>query len=172
MRSIEFLEAAIAIQAERGAEYNKDQGERSALALATAFNAITGKDLTEAEVWLMLQLLKDVRQWADPERYHHDSALDGVSYASLKAEALYAAQPKHVPEPVPTMPVEQWQRGDRLRFTGTHRQHFSKGVEYSIVGVTQPGEHFAKIRVAGLREFIGEWSFSSALTEWQWASRP
>ena len=56
--------------------------------MATAFNAITGKSLTPAEVCLVLQIVKDVRQWSQ-DRLHEDSVLDGVSYASLKGEELY-----------------------------------------------------------------------------------
>ena len=60
---------------------------RSAAKTAKAFNAITGKDITESEVWLLLQLLKDVRQWSR-EDYHQDSAEDCIAYAALKAESL------------------------------------------------------------------------------------
>ena len=56
-------------------------------ATVTAFNAITGRDLSEAEGWLLLQLLKDVRQW-QRSSFHRDSAEDSVAYAALKAEAL------------------------------------------------------------------------------------
>lgn len=52
-----------------------------------AFNALTGRDLTEAEGWLLLQLLKDARQWSG-RRFHQDSAEDCIAYAALKAEAL------------------------------------------------------------------------------------
>lgn len=89
MKSTEFLQAAIDTQAERGKQYDSPEGERSMGRTVQAFNAITGRDLTEAEGWLLLQVLKDVRQWS-AEGYHHDSALDGVAYASLKAEALSA----------------------------------------------------------------------------------
>lgn len=88
MKATEFLQAAIDTQAERGKQYDSPEGERSMGRTVQAFNAITGRDLTEAEGWLLLQLLKDVRQWQNPDKYHHDSALDGVAYASLKAEAL------------------------------------------------------------------------------------
>ncbi|MDR6710887.1 hypothetical protein J2W83_000477 [Pseudomonas hunanensis] len=30
----------------------------------------------------------DVHQWQNPDKFHEDSALDGVAYSSLKAEAL------------------------------------------------------------------------------------
>lgn len=83
-----FLQSAINTLTQRGKDYDKPEGERSASAVAVAFNAITGRNLTEAEVWLVLQLVKDVRQWQNPDRYHADSALDCVAYAALKAEAL------------------------------------------------------------------------------------
>lgn len=72
---------------ERAATYDKPEGERSMAATVTAFNTITGHTLTEAEGWLLLQVLKDVRQWQRPG-YHADSAEDCVAYAALKAEAL------------------------------------------------------------------------------------
>lgn len=84
----EFLQSALNTLTQRGKDYDKPVGERSAAAVAVAFNAITGRNLTEAEVWLILQLVKDVRQWQNPGRYHADSALDCVAYAALKAEAL------------------------------------------------------------------------------------
>ena len=91
MRAADFLTASADIQAERGQQYDSPAGERSAGRIAAAFNAITGKDLTPAEVYLLLQVTKDVRQWTTAS-YHHDSALDCVSYAALKAEALAEEQ--------------------------------------------------------------------------------
>lgn len=86
--STHFLQAAIDVQAERGKQYDTPNGERSMGRTVQAFNAITGRDLTEAEGWLLLQVLKDVRQWQNPGKFHEDSALDCVAYSSLKAEAL------------------------------------------------------------------------------------
>lgn len=91
MKSTEFLQAAVDVQAERGKQYDSPEGERSMGRTVQAFNAITGRDLTEAEGWLLLQVLKDVRQWQNPGQFHLDSALDCVAYASLKGEALSAA---------------------------------------------------------------------------------
>ncbi|MGL4616494.1 MAG: DUF6378 domain-containing protein [Shewanella sp.] len=53
-----------------------------------AFSAITGKHITPSEVCLMLQIVKDVRQWSQ-DRLHEDSVVDGVNYAALKGEELY-----------------------------------------------------------------------------------
>ncbi len=81
-----LLTNAAMLLKERGETYDSGE-ERSATKVATAFNAITDKDITPAEVYLLLQILKDVRQWANGG-YHKDSAEDCISYAALKAEEL------------------------------------------------------------------------------------
>ena len=83
MKSTEFLQSAMDVQKERGEQYDKPSGERSMVATVRAFNAITGHVLEESDGWM----LKLVRQAQNPEKYHHDSALDFVAYASLYAEA-------------------------------------------------------------------------------------
>lgn len=83
----DFLAKAAELMAQRGQTYDQPTGERSMGKTVIAFNAITGQNLTEADGWLLLQLLKDVRQWSR-EEYHADSAEDGVTYSALKAEAL------------------------------------------------------------------------------------
>lgn len=82
----EFLHRAATIMEERGKQYDKPGGERSMGKTVAAFNAITGRDLSEAEGWLMLETLKNVRLWQKPG-FHQDSADDGVAYSALKAEA-------------------------------------------------------------------------------------
>lgn len=85
----DLLSQGAEILNQRGAEYEKDGNqERSFDSVATAFNAITGKDLTVAEVALMLQCVKDVRQWSQ-DRLHEDSVIDGINYAALKGELLH-----------------------------------------------------------------------------------
>lgn len=86
-KASEFLLRAAEIMEERGKQYDKADGERSMGKCVAAFNAVTGRDLTEAEGWLLLQILKDVRQWQRPG-FHRDSAEDCIAYAALKAEAL------------------------------------------------------------------------------------
>lgn len=73
---------------DRASTYDQPQGERSMGKTVRAFNAITGRDLTESEGWLLLQVLKDVRQWQNPNEYHQDSGEDCIAYAALKAESL------------------------------------------------------------------------------------
>ena len=82
----EFLHRAASIMEERGKQYDKPGGERSMGKTVQAFNAITGRDLSEAEGWLLLETLKNVRLWQKPG-FHQDSADDGVAYSALKAEA-------------------------------------------------------------------------------------
>jgi hypothetical protein len=82
----EFLVNAAELLHQRGHDYDQPEGERSAAKTAHAFNAITGKDINESEVWLLLTLLKLVRQNHAPE-FHRDSAEDAVAYAALLAES-------------------------------------------------------------------------------------
>jgi hypothetical protein len=82
----QFLSQAADLLIERGKQYDKPGGERSMGSTVKAFNAITNKALSESEGWLFMSILKRVRQFQGP--YHKDSAEDGVSYASLEAEAL------------------------------------------------------------------------------------
>lgn len=84
----EFLAQAAAIMEQRGKQYDQPGGERSMGRCVAAFNAITGRDLTESEGWLLLEVLKNVRQWQNPGTFHRDSAEDGIAYSALKAEAL------------------------------------------------------------------------------------
>ena len=88
VQATDFLSKALTLLEERGKDYDQPQGERSMGKTVQAFNAITGHTLKESEGWLLLQLLKDVRQWSNPDSYHADSAEDCISYAALKAEAL------------------------------------------------------------------------------------
>ncbi|MNQ14490.1 hypothetical protein D3C85_274430 [compost metagenome] len=93
MKAQDFLRKGAELLEERGKQYDQPQGERSMGKAVAAFNVITSKGITEAEGWLLLQILKDVRQWQNPDVYHADSAEDCVSYAALKAEALSYVEP-------------------------------------------------------------------------------
>lgn len=85
-KATELLGKAKSIMEERAKQYDKPDGERSMGKCVAAFNIITGQDLSEAEGWLLMQVLKDVRLWTRPG-YHADSAEDCVAYSALKAEA-------------------------------------------------------------------------------------
>lgn len=85
--ALEIVNAACKHMNDRATTYDQEAGERSMGKCVQAFNTITGHFLTESEGWLLLQLLKDVRQWSR-KQYHQDSAEDCIAYAALKAEAL------------------------------------------------------------------------------------
>lgn len=87
----ELLTDAANIMEERGKQYDQEGGERSMGKTVAAFNIITGRDLKESEGWLLLQILKDVRD-RTTEAPHEDSLVDGVSYSALKAEARLAGK--------------------------------------------------------------------------------
>lgn len=86
MQAVDFLAMAAGHMRARAATYDKPTGERSMARTVAAFNAITGRDLTEPEGWLLLQVLKDVRLFQNPG-FHADSAEDCIAYAALKAES-------------------------------------------------------------------------------------
>ena len=87
--AIHLLQVAADHMRARAATYDKPDGERSMGKTIAAFNAVTDRDLSEAEGWLLLQLLKDVRLFQRPG-YHADSAEDCIAYSALKAEAKMA----------------------------------------------------------------------------------
>jgi hypothetical protein len=84
--ALNLLDAAAGHMRERAAVYDKPEGERSMGKTVEAFNIIAGRDLTESEGWLLMQILKDVR---DRQRKlpHVDSLEDCIAYSALKAEA-------------------------------------------------------------------------------------
>lgn len=89
MNATETLKRAAEIMDERGKQYDKPDGERSMAATVAAFNAQTGRDLTEAEGWLLMVNLKIVR---DRQRVapHKDSCEDLIAYSALYAESRMA----------------------------------------------------------------------------------
>ncbi len=85
----EILVAAESHMIARAGTYDKPEGERSMLQTVRVFNAFHGTQLTEAQGWHFMQILKDVRLFTR-DAYHADSAEDGVAYAALKCEAKAA----------------------------------------------------------------------------------
>lgn len=86
-----LLQAAAGHMEDRAKTYDQPGGERSMGKTVAAFNAVTGRDLTEAEGWLMMILLKAVRsqQRATP---HLDSVEDLAAYSGLYGEARMAGK--------------------------------------------------------------------------------
>lgn len=90
----EILAKAAGHIADRADTYDKPQGERSIGLTVQLFNLLRGHDLTEAEGWEFMSLLKKVRGWHAPG-YHGDSHEDEAAFVALKAEskARDAVQP-------------------------------------------------------------------------------
>lgn len=86
MNASKFLERAQTLMQQRGVQYDQPSGERSMAAAVAAFNAIAGYHLSEADGFLLMALLKMVR---DQQRLmpHQDSLEDLVAYAALYGEA-------------------------------------------------------------------------------------
>lgn len=91
LSSIEIADLVKSIQEERAKEYGQAGGERSMPAMVAAFNAITGKDISESEGWMFMVLLKMVRDRAG--KPHKDSCVDMASYATLYGESRLKETP-------------------------------------------------------------------------------
>lgn len=85
-KAAELLGRAAAHMHDRASTYDAPEGERSMGKIVAAFNAVTGRDLTESEGWMFMQQVKLVRLFTRSE-YHADSAEDNIAYAALLAEA-------------------------------------------------------------------------------------
>lgn len=94
----DLLHRAASLMDERGKQYDQPSGERSMLATVTAFNAIAGYHLTEADGFLLMALLKMVRD-QQRETPHRDSIEDLVAYASLYGEARLHGEAQKQQEP-------------------------------------------------------------------------
>lgn len=90
MKAPEILTRSAEIMAERAKQYDSPQGERSMGKAVAAFNAITGQSLSEANGWLLMALLKMVRDNTTTEP-HEDSINDLVAYGALYGEARLAS---------------------------------------------------------------------------------
>lgn len=89
----ELLKKAGDIMGQRAKDYDSQGGERSMGAVAKMFNLATKREgaaaISESEAWLVMALLKMVRDRSTPDG-HQDSCEDLVSYASLYGEARLA----------------------------------------------------------------------------------
>lgn len=85
--ALAFLDRAATLMCERGQQYDAANGERSMGKAVAAFNALYGHDMTEADGWAFMLLLKMSRQ-SQSVGFHRDSAEDAVAYTALMAEAL------------------------------------------------------------------------------------
>lgn len=91
MKSTVLLDEASAIQSQRAVEHGYgEEGERTAAHVARIFNAITGRNLKERDIWIVMMALKLARNEAAPGR--EDTLIDLASYSSLLGECDIAAE--------------------------------------------------------------------------------
>ena len=111
MKAPNILKKSAQHMLDRAATYDKPEGERSMAKTVQAFNAITGRDITTAEGWLMLAVLKQVRAFQNPGKPHLDSLEDGPAYLALMAEEMLSGEPvseSESPAPInPTPPADR-----------------------------------------------------------------
>lgn len=87
--AVDYLKHGVSVIGERGKQYNTHcEQERSFPQVAQAFTALTGRQLSGSDVCLILNLVKKVRQYAQPNRLHQDSLIDSVNYDALWAQEL------------------------------------------------------------------------------------
>jgi len=80
-----FLEEAVTTMKARAALRDKvEEGERSMATIVRVFNALTGLELTEAEGWSFMIILKMVR--GQQGSYNRDDYVDMGAYAALLGE--------------------------------------------------------------------------------------
>ena len=80
-----ICQAAMGHMDDRATTYDQKGGERSMGKTVTAFNALTGHQLTEDQGWLLMELLKCAR--SQQGNYRADNYEDATAYAALRGEA-------------------------------------------------------------------------------------
>ena len=101
MKAPDILKKSAQHMLDRATTYDKPEGERSMAKTVQAFNAITGRDITTAEGWLMLAVLKQVRAFQNPGKPHVDSLEDGPAYLALMAEEMLSGGVSESEAPAP-----------------------------------------------------------------------
>ena len=79
-----MLTAALGQMEDRAKTYDAPGGERSMGKTVSAFNTITGLQLSEEQGWLFMEILKQVR--SQQGNYRADNYEDMVAYAALRGE--------------------------------------------------------------------------------------
>lgn len=82
--ALDFLQQGLLHMRDRASTYDKPDGERSMGKTVAAFNAITGKQISEEEGWLLMGLLKMVR--SQQGAFRADNYEDLAAYAALQGE--------------------------------------------------------------------------------------
>lgn len=104
MKPDDFLKEALKTIATRGTDNGYDAGEeRSAAQVASVFNALTGKELTERDVWLVMVCLKLVR---NQRKHRTDNVVDLIGYSALWGECEEKTAQENPMEEAPCKPIK------------------------------------------------------------------
>ena len=133
MKATTILEKAAQHMRDRAATYDKPEGERSMGKTVAAFNAITGRDLTTAEGWLMLAVLKQVRAFHNPAVPHVDSLEDGPAYLALMAEEMLSGEPVNEAVEPPAEPAQPVKKGHPVKLAVGQVWKDRKGREVKVL---------------------------------------
>ena len=132
MKAPDILKKSAQHMLDRATTYDKPEGERSMAKTVQAFNAITGRDITTAEGWLMLAVLKQVRAFQNPGKPHVDSLEDGPAYLALMAEDMLSGGVSEAESPAPSEPAPP---ADRPKLAVGQVWKDRMGREVRIVGL-------------------------------------
>ncbi|MGL4261431.1 MAG: hypothetical protein ACRCTX_07405 [Afipia sp.] len=141
MKATDILEKAAQHMRDRATTYDKPEGERSMGKTVAAFNAITGRDLTTAEGWLMLAVLKQVRAFQNPSVPHVDSLEDGPAYLALMAEEMLSGEPVNEAVAPPAEPAQPVKKGHPVKLAVGQVWKDRKGREVRIVGMDDDSDY-------------------------------
>jgi len=93
MKAHDFAKRAGELLTDRGVDRDQPNGERSMARCVSAFNSMTGHNLSTEDGWLFMVYLKHARMRGGS--YRMDDYEDAVSYEALMAEE---AAPNELPE--------------------------------------------------------------------------
>lgn len=82
----ELLDIAGKTISERGQQYDATGQERNMGKIVGMFNQLHGTQLTEAQGWSFMELLKMVRFFSNTQTPHMDSVIDQIAYSALRGE--------------------------------------------------------------------------------------
>lgn len=84
VHALTIIEEGAKTLGDKGQLRDQPQGERSMAAIVRTFNALTERDLTEAEGWEFMICLKLVRGMQG--KFHVDDYVDLIGYSALLGE--------------------------------------------------------------------------------------
>jgi hypothetical protein len=86
----QILHAVAELLAQRGAQRDSPEGERSMFDTVQIYSKMTGVNLTVKEGWLFMVALKLARMKCNRGPVNHDDYLDAIGYLALCLETITA----------------------------------------------------------------------------------